>query len=226
MTPLALAAVFWLALHGLAAGIGRPALVAWLGEKIFRALFAVASLAVIVWLARSYAAAPVVVLWHAGGMGRAGAAVLMLAAFLLLGLSIGPQNPTSLPAALAMPGRFPIAGVTRITRHPMLWAFSLWAIAHMGVNGDIASLVFFGSFLLVALNGMVSIERKRRRGAPEAWDAFAAATSRLPFAAIMAGRNRLALGEFSLWRLGLGLGFYVLFVTLHRTLFGVPAMGF
>ncbi len=36
-------------------------------------------------------------------------------------------------------------------RHPMLVGFSLWAIAHLLVNGDLAAVVLFGGLLLWAL---------------------------------------------------------------------------
>ncbi|MCB1390254.1 MAG: NnrU family protein [Rhodobacteraceae bacterium] len=33
---------------------------------------------------------------------------------------------------------------TRIVRHPQLWGARLWALAHLMVNGDLASLILFG----------------------------------------------------------------------------------
>ncbi|MBM1558040.1 hypothetical protein JQV19_16270 [Sulfitobacter mediterraneus] len=44
-------------------------------------------------------------------------------------------------------------------RHPMLTGFSLWAIAHLLVNGDTPSLVLFGGLLVWALAEMVVINR-------------------------------------------------------------------
>lgn len=44
-------------------------------------------------------------------------------------------------------------------RHPMLTGFSLWAVAHLLVNGDLASVVLFGGLLLWALAEMVVINR-------------------------------------------------------------------
>jgi uncharacterized membrane protein len=58
-------------------------------------------------------------------------------------------------------------------------------------NGDAASLLFFGAFLLTALAGMPSIDAKVAARDPEGWRHFAAATSILPFGAIASGRNRL-----------------------------------
>jgi uncharacterized membrane protein len=35
-------------------------------------------------------------------------------------------------------------------RHPMLWGFFLWAVAHLLVNGDLASIILFGGLGLWA----------------------------------------------------------------------------
>ena len=78
---------------------------------------------------------------------------------------------------------------------------ALWAFLHLVANGDLASILFFGAFLIVALAGAPSIDAKRRRALGAArWDAFASQTSIVPFAAIARGRNRFVAGEFGLWR--------------------------
>lgn len=49
--------------------------------------------------------------------------------------------------------------VTRLTRHPQLIGFSLWAFAHLLVNGDLPSLVLFGGLLVWALVEIALINR-------------------------------------------------------------------
>lgn len=44
-------------------------------------------------------------------------------------------------------------------RHPMLFGFALWAVAHLLVNGDLASILLFGSMLAWALVEMRVINR-------------------------------------------------------------------
>lgn len=44
-------------------------------------------------------------------------------------------------------------------RHPMLWGVVLWGVAHLLVNGDLASLILFGGLLLWAAAEMVLINR-------------------------------------------------------------------
>ena len=49
--------------------------------------------------------------------------------------------------------------VTRLIRHPQLTAVSLWAVAHLLMNGDTPSFVLFGGLLLWALAEMALINR-------------------------------------------------------------------
>ena len=49
--------------------------------------------------------------------------------------------------------------VTRYVRHPQLTAVVLWAVAHLLVNGDVASFVLFGGLLAWALVEMALINR-------------------------------------------------------------------
>jgi uncharacterized membrane protein len=44
-------------------------------------------------------------------------------------------------------------------RHPQLVGFSIWAIAHLLVNGDLASLILFGGLLLWAQGAIALINR-------------------------------------------------------------------
>lgn len=58
---------------------------------------------------------------------------------------------------------FAAAGMkTRVTayiRHPQLVGFSLWAAAHLLVNGDLPSFILFGGLLLWALVEIATINR-------------------------------------------------------------------
>ena len=51
-------------------------------------------------------------------------------------------------------------------RHPQLTGFSLWAAAHLLVNGDLPSFVLFGGLLLWALVEIVVINRTAPWAAP------------------------------------------------------------
>jgi uncharacterized membrane protein len=109
----------------------------------------------------------------------------------------------------------------RITRHPFLWGFAIWAVAHLLVTGDLASLIFFGALLLLAIVGPGSIDAKRKRAFGAQWMRFAESTSSVPFLAISQGRNTLELAEIGWWRVAIALVLYAVFLGAHSWLFGV-----
>src|SRR5215472_11659392 len=147
------------------------------------------------------------------------AIVVMLSASLLVLIGLTTPNPTS----LAQEGRVaqPPQGIVRITRHPFLTGVGLWAVVHLIGNGDVASLVFFATWAIVALAGTVSIDAKPRRLLGAAWEPFAAQTSIVPFAAIAAGPNRFIPSEIGLWRWGIALLAYALMLGGHAPIIGV-----
>ncbi|MGD8592389.1 MAG: NnrU family protein [Gammaproteobacteria bacterium] len=100
--------------------------------------------------------------------------------------------------ATYLPGR-----IQKATKHPMLAATKIWAFAHLLVNGSLADVVLFGSFLAWAVVDRISL--KHRTPLP----VTGAPPSRLnDIIAIIAG-----------------LGLYVAFVLwLHAWLIGVSPM--
>ncbi len=220
MGALAVAALAWVGIHvGIAGTRARGALAGALGERGFRIAYSLVSVAAIVFLVNAYNAAPTAPLWHGPDWLRWALALLMLPAFVLFVASVTAPNPTAVGGerALATEPR----GVQRISRHPMLWSFALWAAVHMLGNGDTASLLFFGAFGATALAGMPSIDVKVAARDPGAWGRYAARTSVLPFGAIAAGRNRLALREIGWLPPALGFALWLGMLAFHRTIFGV-----
>lgn len=49
-------------------------------------------------------------------------------------------------------------------RHPMLLAIKLWALGHLLSNGDVASLLLFGSFLAYAVYDRISVKKRGALG--------------------------------------------------------------
>ena len=72
--------------------------------------------------------------------GRPAASLLVLAAFVLLA------------AAYLPPG-----SIKRRVKHPMLVGIILWAIGHLLTNGDFASLLLFGAFLIYAIVDLIAV---------------------------------------------------------------------
>jgi len=217
---LVLAALFFTGLHlGIAGTAIRDRAIGILGENGYRAAFAVASVIGLGWLVVAYNRAPDLVTWGMLEWWKPIAIILMLPAALLVVIGLTTPNPTS----VAQEGRVgqPPQGIVRITRHPFLTGVGLWALVHLIGNGDVASLVFFATWAIVALAGTVSIDRKRRRLLGEAWEPFAAQTSIVPFAAIAAGRNRFIPREIGGWRWAIALLAYVLMLGGHAPVVGV-----
>jgi len=133
-------------------------------------------------------------------------------------------NPTSVRQEGQLQKPDAVRGMLRVTRHPFLWGVALWAAGHLMVNGDLASLILFGSLLVLSVLGPGSIDAKRRRALGDAWNGFAAQTSSVPFAAIAAGRQSLKLGEIGWWRLGVAVMVWGALVFAHPFLFGASPL--
>jgi uncharacterized membrane protein len=225
MTMLIAAAAVFLGIHLLISGTRvRDALTGTIGESPYLGLFSLASLGAIVWLAISYKAAqhgedPV--LYDLGpGIKHLGIPVIALA-FLLGVQGLFTPNPTSLRQEGAAAKPDTVRGVLRITRHPFLWGVAIWSAFHLSANGDEASVIFFGSFFVLSILGTFSIDAKRRRKMGEAWAAFAAKTSNIPFGAVVAGRTSLKLGESFGWRFWVAALLFVAVLFAHAHIFGV-----
>jgi uncharacterized membrane protein len=52
--------------------------------------------------------------------------------------------------------------ITRVIRHPQLTAVKAWAVAHLLVNGDLASVILFGGILAWAVASVILINRAQR----------------------------------------------------------------
>ena len=223
MIWLAIAALIWVGAHVGIAGSGlRRALAHRLGETGFRGAFSLVSVLAIAFLIASFRRAPTVPLWAAPDWLRWLLVAVMLAAFLLFAAAVLARNPTAIGGDAAL--RQEPRGVVRVTRHPMLWSFALWAAAHVLGNGDVASVLFFGAFLLTALAGMPSIDAKVAARDPEGWRPFAAATSILPFGAIASGRNRFAPAEIGWAPVALGVALWAVLLWAHPWIFGLSAL--
>lgn len=226
MLMLEAAAAIFLGIHLLIAGTrARDALTGAIGERAYLGLFSLASLAAIVWLAMAYNAAQAgpedPKLYDLGrGVHDLGIPVIALA-FWLGVQGLFSANPAAMKQEAAAAKEGTIQGVIRITRHPFLWGVILWSAFHLAANGDEASVVLFGAFLLLALFGTFSIDAKRRRKMGASWETFANKTSNIPFAAVLSGRNTLNLGESFGWRFWVTLIAFVAVLFAHARIFGV-----
>ncbi len=101
----------------------------------------------------------------------------------------------ALTATYAPPSR-----IKSLLRHPMLVAVKAWALSHLLVNGDLGSMLLFGSLLAWAVYDRIAVKRRGDRGAPPVdWSI-----------------NDLLV-------VGLGTAAYAAMIWLHDSLIGVTA---
>ena len=109
------------------------------------------------------------------------------------------------PASIFVVAAYIRGDIWRVLKHPMLVGVKTWALAHLISNGDLGSILLFGSFLLWAGFHRVTLKYRTDAGAP----AIAAGDRRRDWIAIAAGTV-----------LYLGLGFI-----FHPYVIGIPVFG-
>lgn len=219
MINLLAAAASFLGIHLLVSGTGlRDLITARIGEKRYVPLFALASLAALVWLCIAYNVASAskanTVLFVTPDLVKSLGLVVIAAAFALAVPGVLRGNPTSAGQKAAR-----IDGILRVTRHPFLMGTALWAAFHLVAMGTLAATIFFATFLILAVFGTHAIDRKAERRKPAAWPEIAAQTSVIPFAAIAEKRNRFLAPEIGDWRMTVAVAVFALLLGFHQTLF-------
>lgn len=193
MTLLIAGLVVFLGCHMLPILSGvRASLQEKMGAGPYKGVFSLVSLAGLVLIVMGYSAAREAgspLIWDPPFGLRHLSMLLLVPVFILL-------------IASNMPGR-----ISAKLKHPMLVAIKLWALAHLLMNGDLASIVLFGAFLVWAVLDRISVKRRAGDVSMQAvGDALAANAVRNDLIAVVGG---LALyGVFVMW--------------LHKILIGVP----
>jgi uncharacterized membrane protein len=221
LTELAIAALAFVGTHlGVSSTPLRAALVERLGRRAFIGLFSTISIATLVWLVSAFARAPMIALWPQEPWTRLVPLVVMPFAAILLVAGLFTANATVASDGKLPEGPDPAPGILKVTRHPVMWAFVLWAAAHMVPNGNAAALIFFGSLLGLSVAGMRLLDAKHARRLGADWARFAAVTSAVPFAAAIAGRNRPSLRDIGWTRIAGGIALYAILLLLHHAVIG------
>lgn len=130
----------------------RAAVIARLGEGTYKGLYSLIALVGILLIGYGFAryrAAGLIEVWQPPPWTRHVNNVILWPAFVCL-------------AAAYIPG-----DIKRVLKHPMLIGVKLWAIGHLISNGDLGSIVLFGSFLLWAGYDRLSLTWRSDPGAPD-----------------------------------------------------------
>jgi uncharacterized membrane protein len=198
-------------------------LISVLGEKAYLGLYSAVSLGALVWMSLSYGDAPYVPVWEPPPGLRHLSLILVPLAFVLLVFAVASPNPTSI-AGRAVLKTGEARGIFAITRHPMMWALILWSVAHLLANGDLASILLFGTILLTAAVGMVLLDHRKAREAPEGFARLKASSSLVPFAALLGGQARARFTWADAVKAVAGLALFGAVLMAHQTLFGVSPL--
>ena len=146
--------------------------------------------------------------------------VLMLLALIVLGQSLATPNPMTTVAEMTGRFRGRARGIQRITRHPQNFAFGLFGFAHMLSNPFVGDWIFFGGFVIYGLLSALHQDRRTLLNGPKEVREFQVETSVIPFAAILAGKQRLAFQEYNGIALVISIMCFMALRLLHRRLFG------
>jgi uncharacterized membrane protein len=71
-----------------------------------------------------------------------------------------------LPAVILVVASYIRGRIYATLKHPMLTGVKLWAAAHLLANGDLGSIILFGSFLAWAVYDRISLKHRPDAGAP------------------------------------------------------------
>ncbi len=71
-----------------------------------------------------------------------------------------------LPAVILLVAAYSRGRIYSAVKHPMLTAVKLWAAAHLLANGDLGSIILFGSLLAWAVFDRISLKRRSDAGGP------------------------------------------------------------
>ncbi|WP_298877984.1 NnrU family protein [uncultured Bradyrhizobium sp.] len=168
----------------------RAQAIAQLGEGTYKILYSVVSLAglaLIVWGFAHYRATGWIDIWHPPKAMKHITVALMLPAVILV-------------VASYLRGR-----IYATLKHPMLAGIKLWAFAHLLANGDLGSIILFGSFLGWGVYDRISLKHRKDPGGPP-----------IPVGGVTNDLIALAVGI---------VAYLALAFAFHPVVIGVPVMG-
>lgn len=194
----------------------RGALTGLVGERGFQAVYSLVALGTFAWMVLAFRAVPPgAPAWNGttGVPWLLATAIMLIAAVLLVGSFLGnPALPAPGAAELARHGPH---GVFFVTRHPMMWAFALWSLAHGLVSPTPRVVMLSAAIALLALVGSHLQDRKKEVTMGDAWREWEARTSYWPHLGALARAGAVPwIGGLVLW---LGASW------LHGWLIGMPA---
>ena len=193
----------------------KKQLVKLLGARGFTLAYSALSLLILALLIRAAQQAPFVQLWGEAPWHRPVIWVGMLAACLILTVSVGQPNPFSFGGRNNETFDPSASGIVGYLRHPLLSVLALWALLHVLANGDLAHVLLFGTLGGFAFAGPWIIDaRKKRDMGAQTWHALVRDTRQQ--------RHLQLPSRATLLRLCVGVIVYLVLVLLHPAFIGAP----
>lgn len=188
MNNLVMGAALFVGSHFLLSHPLRAPLAGRIGERGFQIVYSVVALATFILMVRAFQGMPAELpLWPVGDAIWALASVIVLiASILFLGSLIG--NPAMAAPGAEKAAAAPARGVFAITRHPMMWGFSLWAVAHIMVVPTPGQIILCLALVLLALGGSMGQDSKKAKLMGAAWQDWQSRTAFIPFSGQFSGR--------------------------------------
>lgn len=199
----------------------RERLIGTVGRRVYFSVYGVMSIALLVWVIVAAGRAPYVALWPQVPWTRWVPNLVMPLAVVLVTCGIGLRQPFTLGGKRN--GTFDPAhpGLAAVSRHPLFLALALWSGAHLLPNGDLAHVILFGSFLVMALAAIPSFDARARRGLGPAAEAFFDRTAILSVVPLTrAPWLRANAGGLAV-RVSIGLALWLCLLLLHGLVIGV-----
>ena len=192
----------------------RPWLVRTLGLRGYFLVYSAVSVVLLIWLIVAAGRAPYVEIIPPLQVLRWGPLIVMPLVCLLAVLGLRANNPLSFGGMGKRPFDPARPGILALTRHPLLLAIVLWALAHLLVNGDLAHVILFGLFALFPALSMRLVDRRKQRQLGAEWQRLAQNTSRFSPGAMKSG----------LWSWLSAAALFAALVALHAPVLGVSPM--
>ena len=192
----------------------RAPLVKAFGNTGFQIAYSLVSIALLVWIYFAFTAAPAADLPGSGDIGWALATLLIVPAMVLYAGSMVGNPAMGLPGAEDQARAAP-KGAFRVTRHPMMWSFALWALSHIVLFWSMRTMITAFAMGFLALVGAHMQDRKKQMLMGDAWEIWQSNTSYWPRLGAIFGIGALP------WAVGLIL--FVFLSWLHLPIGGITA---
>ncbi len=111
-------------------------------EDMYKIIFSVVALIGLIFIGVGKGSTEFIGLWETSGISRYISVILIFVSFVLMVSAYMPNN------------------IKHYVPHPMLTGIIIWGVMHMITNGDIVSLILFGSFVVYSVTAIILANRR------------------------------------------------------------------